>query len=368
MIVIRIAKTILLLIGFFTVCPLSSQKVTLTFVGDVMGHSPQINSARRDSGRYDYSECFRLIEPYFMSSEIAVANLEVTLAGTPYTGYPTFSSPDELVVALKNAGVNFLVTANNHSCDRRKKGVDRTIEIIDDLYFSHTGTFSDSADMTGKHPLLLSVYGIRLAFLNYTYGTNGIPVTKPNIVNHIDTVAMSCDIQMAKEMNADKIIVCIHWGDEYKTTPNRSQTGVAAFLQRSGVDIIIGSHPHVIQPMHLTQNEDSTRQIVVYSLGNFISNQRNPYTDGGAMIRIELSKQDSVTVIDNAEYLLTWVHIPVVDGRKHYMVLPASVYDKKGVPGHVPQGYSGMFKYLQLARQVMKNNTGIFEIEEEWDL
>ena len=344
-----------------------SQKVSLVFMGDIMGHSPQITSAKRDGGKYDYRECFQFMEPFFRSSEICIGNLEVTLAGEPYTGYPAFSSPDALLYALHDAGVNMLVTANNHSCDRRKSGVEKTINAIDKLYISRTGTFRDSVDKAANHPLLLSVYGIRLAFLNYTYGTNGIPVTKPNIVNHIDTTEIKVDIKMAQEMEADKIIVLIHWGEEYQTKPNKTQTDLAKFIHDSGVDIIIGSHPHVIQPMHFIKN-DENEKFVAYSLGNFVSNQRNPYTDGGAMVRIELSKDEENTTISNLEYMLTWVHIPVVDGRKRYLVLPASIYDKKGVPEHVPVGYAGMFNYLKLAREVMKNNTNVSEIEEEWTL
>ena len=356
---------ILLIIVVVSVIPTFGQRVSLVFLGDIMGHEPQINSAKRDSGRYDYTECFQYVEPYFRSGNICAGNLEVTLGGVPYTGYPTFSSPDALLYAVHGAGINMLVTANNHSCDRSRKGIENTIHAIDKIGIPRTGTFLDSLDKSANHPLLLLVNGVRLAFLNYTYGTNGLPVPKPNIVNHIDTVEMKTDIEKAKLMKPDKIIVLIHWGDEYQTTPNKSQTDLAKFLHSSGVDIIIGSHPHVIQPMHLTTNRDEEK-LVVYSLGNFISNQRKPYTDGGAMIRVELAKHRETTIISNVEYMLTWVHTPIIDGRKKFFVLPASMYDKKGTPDSVPKGYEGMSVYLRLAREVMKANKNVNEIEEEW--
>lgn len=348
---------------------LTGQEVGLVFFGDVMGHSPQINSAARDGGKnYDYTECFQYIEPYFRSGEITVGNLELTLAKEPYTGYPAFSSPDAVAIALKDAGVNFLVTANNHSCDRRKKGVDRTIDILDENYMLHTGTFKDSADMEKNNPLLLSIFGIRLAIINYTYGTNGIPVTTPNIINIINRDDISRHLEIAKNYTPDKTIVVIHWGEEYHTVPNKEQTELAQFLFDNGVDIIIGGHPHVIQPMHLVREKDKPDKLLVYSLGNFISNQRKPYTDGGAMVRFVLTKNDSVTNISNVEHLLTWVYTPVVDGRKRYYVLPASIYQKKGVPDNLPKGYDAMFEYLRLARGVMKNNTDVPEATEEWPL
>ena len=339
------------------------QQMSIVFIGDVMGHEPQIRSAKRDSGRYDYTECFQYVEQYFRSADICAANLEVTLAGAPYTGYPTFSSPDALLYAIHKAGVNMLVTANNHSCDKNKKGLERTIKVIDELNIPRTGTFIDSLDRKENHPLFRSIYGIRLAFLNYTYGTNGIPVPKPNIVNHIDTVAMKADIEAAKAMHPDKIIVLIHWGDEYRTMPNKAQTDVATFLQDHGVDIIIGSHPHVIQPMHYNKDND---QLLVYSLGNFISNMKSSYTDGGVMVRVELTKKDGVTKISNVEYMLTWVHKPVIEGRMRYHVLPASIYNKYGIPENIPQGYEGMSNYLKIADEVMKKNTNVPETEEDW--
>ena len=366
----RLSISIILLIILHTISQQPvAQEISLVFTGDIMGHSPQINSAQSiDGSSYDYHECFRHITPYLRDADITAGNLEVTLGGAPYTGYPTFSSPDPLAFALQDAGVDILVTANNHSCDRRKKGIERTVKTLDDNFILRTGTFSDSLDLNKNNPLLIAVKGLRLALLNYTYGTNGIPVSSPNIVNLIHRESITSHIATARALKPDIVIVFIHWGTEYQTTPDKEQTDLAQFLFDQGVDIIIGSHPHVIQPMHWIRHEGQPDKLVVYSLGNFISNQRKPLTDGGAMVRLTLSKKDTVTKITEAEYLLTWVHIPVIGGRKQYLVLPASIYDHQGLPSNLPEGFDEMYNYLKRAREVMKNNTNFNEATEPWPL
>lgn len=361
--------TLFLLMAFCVINVKAQEKATLLFFGDIMGHDAQIQSASRNGGEhYDYSECFKWIEPYFRSADLVVGNLELTFAGPPYTGYPTFGSPDELATALKEAGVDMLVTANNHSCDRRRKGVDRTIDILDEHYFLRTGTFKDELDYENHRVKVIQLNNISVAILNYTYGTNGIPITPPNIVNLIDRDQMEKDIELAKTYNPDKLIIFIHWGDEYHTSPNSAQKNLADFLHEKGVDIIIGAHPHVVQPFHLKETDEGQQQLTVYSLGNFVSNQRKSYTDGGAMVRIELTKEDKEVKISNTEYLLTWVHTPVVNGRKQYLILPASIYSLQGVPETLPIGYSGMYDYLKLAREVLSNNSGVNEAIELWPL
>lgn len=348
--------------------PANSQEVSLLFFGDIMGHGGQIQSAKQSDDTYDYSSCFQYIEPTFRSAHIVTGNLEVTLAGPPYSGYPAFTSPDALGLALKNAGVNTLVTANNHSYDKGLRGMERTIDVLEKMHFVRTGTFKDSADFQQNNPRIIHIDGIRLALLNYTYGTNGIAVRQPNIVNHIVHSEIAEHLENAKSLSPDKIIVFIHWGNEYQTTPSLAQKETTDFLFSRGADIIIGSHPHVVQPMHLFNEAEGKEQLVVYSLGNFVSNQRKDYTDGGVMVRIELSKEDSITAITKAEHLLTWVHTPIENGKKQYYVLPASIYGQKGVPDFISPGWEGMNSYLEKAREVMKKNTNIPEIKEEWPL
>ncbi len=362
-------QAILLLFISVQISVLYSQELTLLFLGDIMGHEAQIASALCDDGvTYDYSETFRYIEPYFRSADIVIGNLEVTLAGPPYKGYPQFSSPDALATALKEAGVGVLVTANNHSCDRGQKGIERTIQVLDNHYFVRTGTFSDSLDMLKNHPQLIDYKGIKLALLNYTYGTNGLPITAPNLINLIDREKIKKDLHNTKELHPDIIMVYIHWGNEYVTSPTKEQQALAELLFANGTDIIIGSHPHVIQPMHFINDGSNKNRILVYSLGNFISNQRRELTDGGAMVRIDLVKNGAETIIKDAEHLLTWVHIPVIGNKKQYYILPASVWSEQGVPHHLPPGWEGMNSYLKKARAVMLHNQDFPEAKEEWSL
>lgn len=305
----------------------TKKELSLLFIGDVMQHGPQIKAAYNDSLKvYDYSSCFEHIQPIANNVDFAIANLEVTLAGKPFKGYPQFSSPDNLAETLKASGIKYLVTANNHSCDRRSKGVKRTINTLDKLNINHTGTFLDSNDRFKNNPLVVEKNGIKVAILNYTYGTNGLFVKKPLIVNYIDSAVILKDLKACKEKKFDKIIVFMHWGLEYKQLPNKYQKTYADFCFRNGADYIIGSHPHVLQPMQ--RFYDSTlqkEQLIVYSLGNFVSNQRARYKDGGAMFKLVLTK-DSVTKIKEAGYFLTWVDKVKTNDKTSYTIYPLDRY------------------------------------------
>jgi poly-gamma-glutamate capsule biosynthesis protein CapA/YwtB (metallophosphatase superfamily) len=196
-------------------------RLSLLFVGDIMQHDSNIAAAYNPiAKKYDYSACFEYVAPIIRSADLAIGNLELTLAGAPFKGYPQFSAPDALAVELKRTGFDVLVTANNHSVDRRRKGVERTIRVLDSLQVLHTGTFIDSAARDNTYPLIIEKNGFRLSLLNYTYGTNGIPVSKPNVVNLIDTIQIKLDLEKARTQQADAIIVFMHWGAEYQSLPN----------------------------------------------------------------------------------------------------------------------------------------------------
>ncbi|HOZ13271.1 MAG TPA: CapA family protein [Tenuifilaceae bacterium] len=308
----------------------NSKTLNLIFVGDVMGHSPQINSAYDEVTKtYSYDSVFTRMKGVFSYANIVIANLEVTLAGEPYSGYPQFSSPDNLVDGLMSAGVDVLVTANNHSVDRGKDGIIRTIDVLSQKGIPHTGTFKDSAHRETINPLIIDKNGFRLGLLNYTYGTNGIPVPLPVIVNLIDTALIRKDVEKTKALGVDEVIVFIHWGNEYETNPSKTQIKLAEFMKGLGVRIIIGSHPHVVQRMEATFDTDSTTgQVVVYSLGNFVSNQRKRYCNGGVVTFVQLSKNEvGKTQITNTGYIPVWVHIPFRDLKRLYQVLPVSEYE-----------------------------------------
>lgn len=301
--------------------------LSLTFIGDIMQHGPQIRGAYDPAtDSYDYSSCFQYIAPSIRKADIAIANLEVTLAGPPFSGYPTFSSPDELAVAAKNAGIDILITANNHSLDRRRKGLERTINVLDSLGIPHTGTFKNAEMREKKYPLIIEKKGIKIALLTYTYGTNGIPVTPPNVVNFIDTTQMKADIKRADKLNADFTIAVFHWGYEYNRLPNRQQKMLVKFSKKHGVDMVIGGHPHVLQPVEF---EDGF--LAVYSLGNFVSNQRDRYKDGGmiATATLEIDEASRHTKAVQVSYQLVWVYKKTAVNKSEYYILPAGDYSSK---------------------------------------
>ncbi len=316
--------TLLLLLNF-CVSAQDTTRLSLMFVGDIMGHDSQINSAYDPvAKKYDYSSCFQFIKPYIEGADLAIGNLEVTLAGPPHKGYPQFSSPDALAQTLKDIGFDVLVTANNHCVDRGKKGLERTIMMLDSLNIPHTGTFIDTVSRMNDHPLIVKKNGFTLAILNYTYGTNGLPVYKPNVVNRLDTAVMRKDLIKAKGLKPDAIIVFTHWGSEYQSLPSKEQKNLTELCFKHGAQLVIGAHPHVIQPMEWRKDKN---QFVAYSLGNFVSGQRKRYTDGGAMAYLELQKinytpDSAVTTIDSAAYYLEWVY-RTVDAQKDYYILPA---------------------------------------------
>ena len=310
---------------FFLVSgPFQSQEVSFLFMGDIMGHGPQIRSAYQNSEKkYNYDKVFEPLEDIISSVDFAVANLEVTLAGPPYMGYPQFSSPDELAEACKNNGVDVLVTANNHSCDRKNSGVIRTVEVLDSFKILHTGTFKDEKKRDQENLLILSKKGIKVGLLNYTYGTNGIPFSTPAYVNMLDSSLIKQDVINARKKKLDKLIVFVHWGYEYRDFPNSYQKKFNTFFNEIGVDVVIGSHPHVLQPM-IYKIENNKEFLTVFSLGNFVSNQRESRKDGGAMFRLSFEKKGGKVYISRKEYVLTWVHKFMDDGKYQYQILPCA--------------------------------------------
>lgn len=305
----------------------STKRISLLFAGDLMMHAPQFAAAKVPGGGYDFSECFAAIKDEVEDADVAIANFETTTAGAPYSGYPCFCAPDEYLVAIKNAGFDLLTTNNNHSCDRKAKGIDRTILMMDSLRIPHLGTYTSAAERERLYPYLLEKNGIRIALLSYTYGTNGIPVPKGKVVNLIDKQQMAKDIQKARQMQPDAIIAIMHWGIEYTMKPVREQRELADWLLSQGVTHVIGGHPHVVEPLELRTDPVSGQQhVVAYSMGNFISNQTpkpGKPEDGGMIVRFELVK-DSVVRVEDVRYSLQWVSRPNVSGKKVHRVLPVN--------------------------------------------
>jgi poly-gamma-glutamate synthesis protein (capsule biosynthesis protein) len=338
--------------------------LTLLFAGDIMGHDGQIAAARDDStGTYSYDSVFKYVTPLIASVDVAIGNLEVTLGGAPYKGYPAFSSPDALAVACMNAGFDILVTANNHSADRGPKGIVRTIRVLDSLGIRHTGTWISSEARDSLSPLMICSDSMRVSLLGYTYGTNGIIVPPPAIVSYIDTLRAAEEIKRSVDLGADRTIAFIHWGTEYDTLPDRQQKQTAAALLRGGADIIIGSHPHVVQPMIAEADSSGIRNPVVWSMGNFVSNQRTRRRDGGAMIRIDLTVQGDTTIITDIGYVLTWVYTPIEEGRQRFYILPCAAFENRPEFFMNPSHYETMMVYIRDARRLLDSqNTGFTEM------
>ncbi len=364
-----------LLLAFFLHSLLSNAQDTLsmTFIGDIMQHGPQITSAYKSAAKkYQYDSCFKYIRHEMSSSDLTIANLEFTFGGEPYLGYPMFSAPDQMGEALQNAGVDVLVTANNHTCDRRKAGVIRTIDVLDTLQMAHTGSFRNQAEKDTLYPLLIEEKGFRLALLNYTYGTNGMPIEDPVRVNLIQEDSIKRDLEKAVKMGVDQIIVFIHWGSEYTHNPNQQQKDIAKLLFENGADIVIGAHPHVLQPMYYEQ-ADSTKEgtVLAYSLGNFVSNQRTAPRDGGAMFKLTLIKEEEKVRIENVGYLLTWVWLPIIEGKRNYFILPASKYEENRQMVDT-WSHNKMKTFIKSSRELLDaKNVGVKEyrfLANEWIL
>lgn len=305
-----------------------STAVTVLFAGDIMQHTPQITAAKINDSTYDYTPVFKYVKPIISKFDLAVANLEVTLAGEPYTGYPQFSAPDELANAAKDAGFDVLCTANNHSCDRGDNGILRTVKTLKKTGIARTGTYTDSIDFRNNHPLMIHKNDITVALFNYTYGTNGLPFHYPAMVSLIDSSHLVSDLKAARRPGIDFIIVYFHWGQEYQSHPNHTQEELAQLAFNHGADVVIGSHPHVLQRMEYYAPSDTTNgQLVVYSLGNYVSNQRDRFRDGGAMISFTFSKNWNGHRVSNPKYHLTWVYTPMEDGRKQYYILPVTQFE-----------------------------------------
>ncbi|PKL15428.1 MAG: capsule biosynthesis protein CapA [Spirochaetae bacterium HGW-Spirochaetae-5] len=339
------------------------ESLDLLFIGDIMGHDSQIRSALQpDGAAYDYTSCFDYIRNEISAADVAIANLEVTLAGPPYKGYPRFSSPDALAAACKEAGIDVMVTANNHCVDRGKEGLERTIKTLDNLNILHTGTFLSDADKKSKSPLIIEKNNFKIAIISYTMSTNEIPVPKGSSVNLYKRDKLMADIALAKKTRADAVILYMHWGAEYMREPGAEQVALAEVSFNAGVNIIIGSHPHVIQKSILSRQPGSMR-FVSYSLGNFIANQKAPNTNGGKMIKLTLSKKDGVTSVSEAGYILTWIYGPVLNNKKKFYVLPCKDFENRPEFFQTPEHYKKMKYYIEESRRLLDSqNKNVDEI------
>lgn len=309
------------------------QKAGLLFAGDIMQHKLQLDEARRNDGTYSYSHWYKHITDEIKKYDIAVANLETPIYSHGYNGYPSFCAPDSFLYAIRDAGFNIILFANNHCLDKGKKGALYTLDLLDSLEIAHCGVYRNIQEREERYPLLIDCNGIRIAILNYTYGTNGNSTPSPIVVNLIDKPTIEEDIFKAKSKGADVIIACMHWGKEYVRIPPQEVQELSHWLIEQGVDHIIGNHPHIIQPIEIREDSDTPdRHAVVYSTGNLVSNMSLRGTDGGMIIKMQLKKILNYTRLASLEYLLTWI-APQRGNRRDFTILPAATtrYEKTGI-------------------------------------
>ena len=301
-----------------------NSEADLVFVGDAMQHQAQLDAARKGKD-YDYTGYFDDIKPFVSVADYAVVNLETPVSTPPYSGYPCFNTPPAFLDALADAGFDLFLTANNHTLDRGARGLRKTIEELDVRRLAHTGTFANDSARAESVPMIVNVNDFKIGFLNYTYGTNGISPRDGVVVDYIDRPAIRRDVENSRKAGAELICVCVHWGDEYKLLPNASQRYLADFLEAIGVDMIIGGHPHVIQPMELRPNKyyPDKNILLVYSLGNFVSNMKTADTRGGALAHVKLFRgDDKKPMVQSAVYRLLFT-IPGTPGSSNYRVMEA---------------------------------------------
>lgn len=323
-------------------------RVIIAAVGDVMVHSPQFKAQyRQETGNYDFTNNFRFVKPYLLLADLALANLETTFGGESlgYSGFPRFNTPDSLADALKDAGFDLIVTANNHTFDTGSDGVFRTIDILRERGLQPIGTRKPE---DGKSYIVIESNGIKIGFSAYTFETprisgkktiNGIIVPREHedLIDSFSEQDLAAGLPKLKERieamraeGAEFLVFYLHWGEEYQREPNRVQREIASILANYGVNLIFGSHPHVLQSVEYVWSGDGSKAtLVFFSLGNFLSNQRyerlkKKYTEDGVIVYVEVKKElhTGKVFIAGLSYLPTWVHKYTKKERLVFEILP----------------------------------------------
>lgn len=326
---------------------------TLSAIGDLLMHMPVINACA-SGGDYDFESVFRYLSDYIQAADYAAANLETTLSGTDngygYSGYPQFNCPDSIIDGVKNAGFDMVLTANNHTYDTKTIGLKRTVEVIRDKGLGYLGSKADASE---PNFVIVEENGIRLALACYTYEDNADPqIEAPN--GHVMTPEdalllntfnysnleqfyqeMAESLTLADAGDADAFVLFIHWGDEYQIAHNDTQKQIAQKMCDLGVDVIIGGHPHVVQPVELltSTTDENQKTVCLYSMGNAVSNQRlgnisyvnTAHTEDGAMFSVTFSRySDGTVILEDAQVLPLWVNLGINQktGRWEYNILP----------------------------------------------
>lgn len=320
--------------AMWDVRPLYAQDtVTIRFFGDIMMHTNQIKAAESGNGSHDFRTYYMLMEDYLEDSDLNAANMEFTLGGEPYTGYPSFSAPDSFATYLADAGFNVFLCSNNHIFDKGSSGVKRTLGVYETLIrnkgIHFTGAAIDEISQSETSPLIINVKGIRTAFINATYGTNsprGSGWPKTNIISDRESLSEALHAAKAK---ADITIVLVHWGTEYSLQHSESQEKDAKWFAENGADLIIGSHPHVIQDADMLDCAGKAVP-VVYSLGNSVSNMSAANTQAGLMVTARIIRKSNGDIqVLPPEYRYTWCSRPGGYGNSYYVIPITDFLDRK---------------------------------------
>jgi poly-gamma-glutamate capsule biosynthesis protein CapA/YwtB (metallophosphatase superfamily) len=311
--------------------------VQLVAIGDILIHQPVYWDAATSQGRYDFSSMFTKVKPFLEEADIAVANQETMIGGAELglSGYPLFNSPYEIGDALKEAGIDLVTLANNHTLDQGEKGIRNALAYWDRIGMAYTGAFKSNADRENIRTVIKD--GIGFSFLSYSYGTNGLPVPedKEYLINLIDLSLIKQDIEQAKSLS-DVVVVSMHWGNEYEKEPNQMQLDLAKELSNMGVDIIIGHHPHVLQPMDWIERVDGSRTFVMYSLGNFLSAQDGLDKMTGGIGGLEITKTTSsgksVISLSNPSFIPTYAYNK---NKRNFSIIPMVQLNDSYLPNYL---------------------------------
>jgi poly-gamma-glutamate capsule biosynthesis protein CapA/YwtB (metallophosphatase superfamily) len=309
--------------------------ITISAVGDLMAHQENINNAYSPkTGTYDFNGFLEYVKPYLTKSDLTIGNFETVTAGpsSGYTSYPLFNTPDAMLTALSNAGFDILSTANNHCLDRGISGLTRTIKKIEENKMSNVGSSID-----GKNKYITKeINGVKVGILSYSYGFNGNDAklsTKQKTIylSPINEIQIEKDIKRVKSEGTDAIIVIMHWGAEYEREPSVTQTSLSNKMLSWGADIILGSHPHVIQKSEIIKIKGKDK-FIIYSMGNFISGQRRSektkrpntiYTEDGVIVHLSIQKDPKGGVtIKKVDYIPTWVDKNYINNRPVFKIIP----------------------------------------------
>ena len=307
--------------------------ITIAAVGDILPHDSILDSVKQSNGWYDFWPVFAPIAPYLRSADYAIGNLETRFAGADvgYSGYPKMNSPNQLASVLRTAGFDLLGTANNHSMDQGWNGIVKTLDELDTSGIKHVGTYRSAAERAV--PLVVNIQGIDVGFLNYTESLNGLTVPSDRqdyAVNMLNVDQVAKDAALARAYGADIVIAMLHYGIEDRRYESDEQQQVSQEILSRGVDVIVGAHSHMVQPINhvlsqswrLTDTYVAADKYVAYSLGNFLSAQRAPYNDSGVIAYIHITKQNLRTKVTGISYLPVYVQLSTGQTPIRYRILP----------------------------------------------